>query len=202
MPDLTESFIYLNDDVLLGRPLPPDFFFGPAGRFATFRAAHSVGLPGSDDRPYLAAARTNQELLRDALGVNITHTLAHTPHPMSRSVLFEIEEQYAEAVRRTTQSPFRAGTDVSMLSSLAQHHGLATGRAYPATAEHVYVDLGHQRVDSTLDGLMRRDRDFLCLADNHSSALGDEVVTELLTTTMAKYYPVAAPWEKDDATQQ
>ena len=49
-PDLAEHFVYLNDDVFLGRPLRPETFFSPAGLFAAF-------LSADDDRPRRRARR-------------------------------------------------------------------------------------------------------------------------------------------------
>ncbi|WP_114424267.1 stealth conserved region 3 domain-containing protein [Nocardioides houyundeii] len=196
VPGLAERFVYLNDDVFLGRPRRPEHFFSPAGAFAAFVAERPVGLPGSADRPYLAAAENNRAVLREAFGVYLTHTMVHSPHPQVRSVLSEIEQRFPAEVERTTRAPFRSATDISLLSSFAQHYGLLTGKAYPGQAHHAYVDLGHQQLEKQLTGLLRRDRDFFCVADHHDSALGEEQVQALLTGVLEQYFPVAAPWEK------
>ena len=39
------------------------------------------------------------------------------------------------SVDATAHSPFRSAEDVSLLSSLAQHYGLATGTAHVGTAD-------------------------------------------------------------------
>ncbi|GGD05468.1 stealth conserved region 3 domain-containing protein [Nocardioides daphniae] len=196
VPDLAEHFLYVNDDVMLGRPLRPELFFSAAGAFATFEALRPVGLPGSEELAYLHAAWNNQRLLRETFGVNLTHTMAHSPHPMRRSVLAEIEERFPVEHRATTYAPFRSETDLSLLSSFAQHYGLLTGAAFPATAEHAYVDLGHQNVQGQLRALRRRDLDFFCIADNHDSAFDEDAVSAMLTEAMEHQFPVAAPWEK------
>src|SRR5690606_15733516 len=91
---LAEHFLYVNDDVMLGRAARPEHFFSPSGLFASFEAARPVGLPGSDDVAYLQAARNNQRLLTETFGVHLTHTMVHSPHPMRRSVLEEIAERF------------------------------------------------------------------------------------------------------------
>ena len=64
VPDLADHFVYVNDDVFLGRPRRPGHFFSPGGHYAAFVADHrSVGLPGTDDRPYLTAAHNNRRVL-------------------------------------------------------------------------------------------------------------------------------------------
>ena len=197
VPDLTEQWIYLNDDVFLARPLRPEAFFSPAGQFAAFMSDTTVGLedaPGAP--PFLKAAWNNRRLLREALGVTITNNLAHTPHPHRVSVLREIEQRFAAEVAATARSPFRSDTDVSLLSSLAQHYGLVTGSAYVGRGELAYVNLSNSDVARQLNQLLDRQQDFICLADHHDYALPPERVEELLTHFLTAYFPVAAPWER------
>jgi hypothetical protein len=196
VPGLAEHFVYLNDDVFLGRATRPELFFNAGGAFAAFVGDGAVGLPGTADKPFLHAAATNRALIEEAFGVAITQVMAHSPHPHRVSVLAEVEERFADAVGRTTRSPFRAETDVSMLSSLAQHYGLVTGTAYAATAEHAFVDLSNARIERQLRQLRARDRDFFCIGDHHEYAVDADAVDAMLSEFLADYFPVKAPWER------
>jgi hypothetical protein len=198
VPGLAEHFLYLNDDFMLGRPVRKEQFFSPAGSFATFEAARPTGLPGSSDLAYLHAAWNNQRLLAETFGVHLTHTLVHGPYPMRRSVLEEIAQRFPEQVRATTYAPFRSETDLSLLSSFAQHYGLVTGASHLGSAAQGYVDLGHANVRTQLRALRRRDLDFFCIADNHQAAFDSDEVTQMLTEEMERYFPVRAPWEKSE----
>ncbi|KRE97480.1 hypothetical protein ASG76_01810 [Nocardioides sp. Soil774] len=196
VPDLAEHFVYVNDDVFLGRPRRPEHFFAPGGQFAAFVADHrAVGLPGTDDRPYLTAAHNNRRALAEAFGVTLTHTMMHSPHPQRRTTLEEIAARFPAEVERTTHAPFRSSTDLSLLSSFAQSYGLVTGQAFRAGAHHGYVDLGHQQLPVQLRQMLKRDRDFFCVADNLVSAFDSESADALLMDFLQEYYPVAAPWE-------
>ncbi|GAB3200467.1 hypothetical protein GCM10027062_20130 [Nocardioides hungaricus] len=197
VPGLTEQWIYLNDDVFLGRPLRPEAFFGPAGQFAAFLSETTVGLedaPGAP--PYLKAAWNNRRLLRSAFGVAITNNLAHTPHPHRVSVLAEIERRFPDEVAATARAPFRSDTDLSLLSSLAQHYGLITGSAYVGQGELAFVNLSNSDVGRQLTQLLDRRQDFVCLADHHDYALPAARVEELVSSFLTAYFPVAAPWER------
>src|SRR5690606_28334712 len=145
---------------------------------------------------FLQAALNNRRLLADALGVRISHVMAHSPHPHRVSVLSEVAARFPEAVDGTAHAPFRSPTDVSMLSSLAQHYGLATGTAFAARAEHAFIDLSNARVERQLRQLRARDKDFFCVGDHHDFALDAERVDELLADFLELYFPVAAPWER------
>ncbi|WP_159081292.1 stealth conserved region 3 domain-containing protein [Nocardioides sediminis] len=196
VPGLAEHFVYLNDDVFLGRATRPELFFNAGGAFAAFVGDGAVGLPGTADKPFLHAAATNRTLIEEAFGVAITQVMAHSPHPHRVSVLTEVEERFADAVGRTARSPFRAETDVSMLSSLAQHYGLVTGTAYAASAEHAFVDLSNARIERQLRQLRARDRDFFCIGDHHEYAVDADEVDAMLSEFLAGYFPVKAPWER------
>ena len=63
IPGLAEHFVYVNDDVFLGRPTRPELFFSPGGAAAAFVGDASIGLPGSADKPFLHAAANNRALL-------------------------------------------------------------------------------------------------------------------------------------------
>lgn len=196
VPDLAEHFVYVNDDVFLGRPRRPEHFFTPGGHYAAFVADHrAVGLPGTDDRPYLSAGQNNRRVLADAFGVTLTHTMMHSPHPQRRTTLEEIAARFPEEVARTTDAPFRSASDLSLLSSFAQSYGLITGQAFRAGAHHGYVDLGHQQLPVQLRAMLKRDRDFFCVADNLVAAFDEERADGLLMEFLRDYFPIAAPWE-------
>ncbi|HEX5090932.1 MAG TPA: stealth conserved region 3 domain-containing protein [Nocardioides sp.] len=201
LPDLAEHFVYLNDDFFLGRPLGPETFFSPAGLAAVWFSPNTVGLddtPGA--APYLKAAWNNRRLLQKAFGAVLTDNLAHAPYPHRRSVLEEIERRFPAEVAATARSPFRSDTDLSMLSSFAQHYGLLTGRAYaahhPDQAERAYINIANSDLEWQLTKVLERQQDFLCLADHHDHALNQERLDRTLTEFMAAYFPVAAPWER------
>jgi hypothetical protein len=195
IPDLAEHFVYLNDDVLLGRSRRPEDFFSPGGLVAAFVGPQAVGIPGPDDPPYLQAARNNRRLLLEEFGATLLHTMLHSPHPHRRSILAEIEERFADAVAATGRAPFRSASDISLLSNFAQHYGLITGQAYRAEAEQDYINLGHSELPRLLRLLSRREYDFFCLADDHEFALPPERVAAMLSKALEAYYPVRAPWE-------
>ena len=67
IPGLAEHFVYVNDDVFLGRPTRPELFFSPGGAFAAFVGDATIGLPGTADKPFLHAAANNRALHRGRL---------------------------------------------------------------------------------------------------------------------------------------
>lgn len=197
VPDLTEHFVYFNDDFFLGRPIRPEAWFSPAGLPATFLAPTTIGLTDlPDSPPYLKAAWNNRRLLQGAFDRVLTHNLAHVPYPHRRSVLEDLTERFPDAIAATARSPFRSDTDVSMLSSLAQHFGLMTGRSFVGEASRAYVNLSNSDLDWQLKKTLQRDQDFICLADHHDHALNPVRLDRTLRSFMETYFPDPAPWER------
>ena len=199
IPDLAEHFIYFNDDFLLARPLSPRIFFNPGGQPSVFLSTTSLGLdnlPGCP--PWQKAGLNNRKLLADTFGVAITHSLLHAPYAHRRSVLEEIEARFPEQVARTARSPFRGDTDLSMVSSFAQHYGLLTGSAVLTKSESVFINISSGNVIQRLRRLMPREQDFICLGDHHHHALKPAVLAEVMTNFFERYFPEPGPWERQN----
>ena len=194
---LAEHFIYVNDDVMLARPLRPEDFFSSSGITAVALSPVTVGLGDEPSAPpFVKAAWNNRELLSQAFGAVLCRTTQHTPQPHRVSVLEAIEARFPEALAATARAPFRSDTDVSMTSSLAQHYGLLTGTAVASTADLAYVDISNADLERRLRGLRDRSQDFICIADHHDHALRAERLEEVLHEFLEDYFSVAAPWER------
>ncbi len=195
VPDLSEHFIYVNDDVFLARPTRPEQFFTAGGHSAVFMAPWPIGVDGHDRRTFILAAHNNRRLLQDRFGVTITRTLAHTPHPHRRSVLERLTEEFPEQLATTARSRFRSEHDVSVASSLAQHYGLLTGTAVEADIATRFVDLSNIGVERKLARLDSREWDTFCLGDQHDYAIPVEEVGDILHAFLESYFPVRPAWE-------
>ncbi|WP_232678910.1 stealth conserved region 3 domain-containing protein [Nocardioides sp. R-C-SC26] len=197
---LAEHFVYLNDDFLFGRPVRPESFFTPAGLTSVFLSPQNIGLADDPEAaPFLKAAWNNRRLLQEAFGAVITSNLAHAPYAHRRSVLEKLDAHFPDALAATARAAFRSDTDVSTLSSLAQHFGLLTGTAVVGdlTASGLgYVNISNADVEWQLNRLLAREQDFICLGDHHDHALRTEKLDQVLHDFFTTYFPVAAPWER------
>jgi hypothetical protein len=194
---LSDQFIYLNDDVFLGRPLGKDRFFSPSGSPAAFMAQAGIGLDDPEAKPYLLATFNNREVLRRDFGRVLTNLLHHTPHPLRRSLMVELETRYPDEFRRTATAPFRSPTDIAPVNSFAQHYSLITGQGYLGDLSSRLISLNGIDLEGTFERLLTsRDTDTFCLNDYHEYVLPASTVNELANNFLADYYPVPAPWEK------
>jgi hypothetical protein len=200
IPGLAEHFLYLNDDVFLARPVPPELFFTPGGLARFFPSAAVVDSaprrPG--DPPVDSAGKNNRRLIQQAFGRVLTRKMKHTPHPSRRSVLAEMEVRFAEQVRATAGHQFRHPDDIAMLSSLQQYYAYLTGRAEPGEIRYMYTDLSDPGTPMRLARLLHeRHVDAFCLNDTDSTPATAAEQEALLADFLPAYLPFPSPYELD-----
>ncbi|MBF6330706.1 stealth family protein [Nocardia transvalensis] len=197
---LSEHFLYSNDDMFFARPVRPSMFFTPAGISRFIEAGTRIGPGANNERRsgFENAARVNRQLLQRRFGHVITRHLEHTPVPLRRSVLREMELEFAEDFARTRTSRFRAATDISVTNSLYHYYALLTGRAVPQEAARMrYVDTTSHAGLALLRGLAeRRDVDFFCLNDGSFPEIPEAERVRAVSEFLQTYFPEPAPWEK------
>ncbi|MFF5971408.1 stealth conserved region 3 domain-containing protein [Streptomyces sp. NPDC012769] len=195
---LSEQFLYFNDDMFLGSPVTPQDFFLSNGMTRIFLSPSQV--PQWDlslgDRPVDAAGKNNRRILEASFGSSIVQKMRHAPYPLRRSVLFEIEQAFAEQHRATTLSRFRSATDISIPSSLYHYYAYFTGRAVPSDIRFAYLDLAKREIERRFGILLaRRDRQAFCINDTLSD--GQDVVRQaaMLARFLRAYYPIPSAFE-------
>jgi hypothetical protein len=196
---LSEHFLYSNDDMFFGRPVRPEMFFSPGGITRFIEADTRIGLGSNNSKRsgFENAARVNRRILAERFGVTITRHLEHTPAPLRKSVLFELESAFPEDFARTAASAFRASTDISVTNSLYHYFALLTGRAVPQTGAKVkYVDTttraGIRAMNALLD---KRSIDMFCLNDGSFPEISAAERAEAVRWFLDRYFAIAAPWE-------
>jgi hypothetical protein len=200
---LSEHFLYLNDDVFFGRPVSPSLFFHGNGLaiFALSKAKVGLGGPSSEDMPVMSAAKNNRDLLAERFGVTVTNKFQHVPHALRRSVMEDLEREFADEFKRTARAQFRSHEDISPASSLAHYYGYITGRAVPGSLRYFYADIARDDTADRLLGLLQyRDYDVFCLNDHDSSTSDAARQAKVLSDFLEAYYPMPSSFERPGPT--
>ena len=196
---LSEHFVYLNDDVFLGSEAGPELFFLANGIARFFPSPSLVphGAPRAQDGPVSVAAMNNRVVLERRFGRVLTQKFKHAPHALRRSVLADIEAEFAAEHRRTAANRFRGLDDLSIASSLHHYHAFHTGRAVPGQLRYAYADLSHPDTATRLAKLLAtRDRQAFCINDTVSTEADVEAQVAVLEPFLRAYFPVPSPYEK------
>ncbi|MER8187289.1 stealth family protein [Kitasatospora sp. NPDC094015] len=206
IPGLAEHFLYLNDDMLIGRPLAPQAFFLGNGLPRFFPGSRVIPpgdrLPGGADPAesvYVAAQINTRATLAAAVGRTYPGTLKHAPYPLRRSVLAKACERFAAELAATTRSPFRAATDLAPIT-LATHFAHATGRAVEGQLVDGYFVTDSAEDLARLPDLHRaRWADVFCLADGGREDVPAADQQHAIAAFLREYFPVPSPFERRPA---
>ncbi|MDT0452034.1 stealth conserved region 3 domain-containing protein [Streptomyces hesseae] len=196
---IAEHILYFNDDVFLGRPMKPESFFHGTGAAKCFMSPTAIpaGDPSLDTDLVFAAAKNNRALIEKEFGKTIANTFLHTPHPLRRSVLAEMEERFAEEVGLTASAQFRARTDLAIASSLHHWYGLFTGRSMPGAISSAFVNVGLREHHIRLHRILAtRSHDVFCINDYHDGDVPEDEQADALAVFLGSYFPVASQFEK------
>ncbi|MEU3606021.1 stealth family protein [Streptomyces sp. NPDC035033] len=199
--DLSEHFLYLNDDVFFGRPTPLGHFFHANGlsKFFTSKALIPTGRALPEDLPVNAAGKNSRGLIAQQFGTFVSQKMKHTPHALRRSVLDEIERTYARAHHTTQHARFRSPQDVPIASSLHHYFAYHSARATVGDLRYVYIDIGDRAAQQRLDRLSaRRDFDTFCINDTVVPEDRD-AQERMVRRFLDDYFPVPSPYERTDA---
>jgi hypothetical protein len=203
---LAEHFLYSNDDMFFGRPVEPEMFFTPAGisQFVECEIRIGAGPTASHRSGHDNALRVNRDLLRERFGRTIVRDLEHCAAPLRRSVVEELERAFPEDFARTAASRFRSSTDISVTNCLYHYYALMTGRAIATHRPRVrYVQTTMAKSLRRMETLAeRRDVDMFCLNDGGETEIPEEVRVAALRDALERMFPVRAPWERAELTEE
>lgn len=193
IPELSEHFLYFNDDTLLLRMQVPATYFQPNGVAKFFLSPVKIDRRQKEDvEPHMWAAQNNRRILEERFGKIITRGMLHTPHPHRKSTLKQIESSYPDVIKAVRKTKFRSESDISLLSSFAQYFGYFSGSYTPGTVRYAYCSLGNEHLRQRLVDLVATEEyDMVTFGEaEHPSFSADEVDSMLEQFFRARFpYP-------------
>jgi hypothetical protein len=125
IPQLSDDFIYLNDDFFFGRPVTKQDFMTGDGRYRLYVEAHAPMPQTMTERSLIGHCWAfNNVLLAERLGDGLDRRLfAHTPLMYNRRLLQEIELVWHDEIDGTRAHRFRTPFDAHMRSLYTYYVG-------------------------------------------------------------------------------
>lgn len=129
--NLSEHFIYFNDDVFVARPLTIGHFFKANGLSSLFVSHKSLKLMLSKgvNTPTLKACGNSQKILFDSFKKNIDIPLVHTYVPLRKSIFEEIHSKYKKEINGFMHNKFRSDNDLNLCTFLVPWYTFFKGHA-------------------------------------------------------------------------
>ncbi len=110
IPELSELFLFANDDMFIARPLTPYFFFDDYKPILRFGKAVK-----KRDNLHHCAIINAQKLIYDKFKVKITNGMQHNIDAYKKSDIIACNKLFKEEISETTNSSFRDSRNISRI---------------------------------------------------------------------------------------
>ena len=220
--DLSEHFIYFNDDMFLGSRSTPDQFFIDEKTCRVFvseiiaipnKKAFNIALRKEENRnDHQHAIVNTRKLIRDKFNRRIFYNIRHGAKPLLKSVLFNLENLFHEDLVKTSKNSFRTEDDILMFH-LFEYYSLIKGIGKSKYLKTVkkgnslsgfnrlnkrytfgYINFHDSDVEEKLEVIQNNRPFMLCL--NHTPTTPEKNL-ELLDKFLIEFYPEKSPFEKN-----
>jgi hypothetical protein len=202
IPGLSERYFYFNDDVFLGAPLNTADWFTHDGFYLTWSdEPHVTDEAMRMDATSLEnACRLSIEWLRaqDPLYQSTFRTFAHSPRPMRRALLQELEDKAPELFAGVRSTVFRSWDKPTIVSDFVLRWALAHSVAKMRTYRHRHVSTGDADQQTQLQALAAEfgALDFFCINDTTDDAHPQDPRLRQVQSVLQGMLPQASGFEQ------
>ncbi len=197
---LSERFFYMNDDVFFGAAVDVDWWFGD--RLKVFSELDRV--PDYDALQQEESALVNASLLsRDWLSQRYPHyrhdprVYAHSPRPMLKSAMVELERIAAELFAQVRSTAFRSWKVPPIVSDLVPRWMVHVGYADQSSLDPLYISTGDDSAEAQLTTLLNEfgQLPFFCINDTCDEASEDDIRLTRISETLQQLLPEPSSFE-------
>ncbi len=201
IPNLSERFLYLNDDVFFGAPVDPAMWFSSEG-VAVFKEEQTVpdydSLQPFED-PLVNASLLSRDWLlqQDPDYRHVRRIFAHSPRPMLKSVMLELEYAAPELFSQVRSTVFRSWAVPPLIPDLVPRWMLQTGHAFLQQAQSLYLCSGDADAQEQFALLLERFGTllFFCVNDTSDDAQANTPELQRIRQTLARLLPTPSRFE-------
>jgi len=196
IPGLSNHFLYLNDDFILGQPCLPSDFFDEIGRSLSYFEPY--GMVDETDRidapDYLLAAQNSRKLVSSVYPNYQARNLhRHVPYALRKDVLSDIEQRFPESFEVTRNAKRRSAQDINLTSFLYHHFAYASRAAVKGEASGIIVRPTNIRSIVGKDSFKYK---LLCFNDGNNSSKDSKYKLNC-QAFFEKRLSEPAPWENN-----
>lgn len=192
IPNLSENYIYFNDDFFLTQPVRKSDFFTASGRSISRMEPYGM-LPYLQElvdigaaEEWQSAAVNGAHLIMREFGLFPMNLHRHAPYAFNRTLMQQTIDHYENEYQRTSHSRLRQSSDVSFASFLYHHYAYISGKSVQIT-EPAYI-MRPSNFKKFLKKKLYDQYRFLCINDGGNSS-HEKSYLEAKESIMAKLFP-------------
>jgi len=219
IPGLSERYFYFNDDVFFGAPVQVSDWFSDKGFHVTWSDEPAVTDEAMrmDATSLENACRLSIQWLRDKARSGVAavreqdplyrstfRTFAHSPRPMLKSILLELETTAPELFAAVRSTVFRSWDKPTIVSDFVLRWALAHGLASIRPYRHRYVSTGEPDQNAQLQALQAEfgELAFFCINDTTDDAQAHDPRLQNVLTVLQSILPMPSAFENSAALGQ
>ncbi len=195
--NLSECYIYFNDDVFLGAKTKAKDYFSASGKPKIFLASWTApdGPLDRNDDTFDSSWKNTNALLDRIFGNEKRQALEHAPFAFRRSQMQALEKCISSVFKKVSSHPFRSPDDLVITAGFSQYfldnYGLVKRSKIESEVIGLKDDVEANR--QALNGIAQRHPVTFCIEDAmmEDSPEQDKVLREFFES----YFPDKAPWE-------
>jgi len=179
IPNLSENFFYLNDDIFFGMPVNIDWWFEKKLKYFYDYETHAnySNLQSDLLSPINASIQSKrwfEENYKNYKHVN--KTLAHSPRPYKKSFLFKTENEAQFLFKKVRSTNFRSWKKPAVLVDFVPRWLEFHGYAEIIESNPLYIESGSNNIKEELDLLTEKFTKipFFCINDTCDDAEEDD----------------------------
>ena len=195
IPNLSEHFIYLNDDFFLFNRVKKEDFFTANDLSISYLEPYGIiyhDRMNYDKEYYALAAMNGKKLFEKKYKISPTQLHRHVPYCFKRSTLLEMEKVFKKEIEHTRKNHFRDASDVSV-SFLYNHYALYHKEAVYQATNNILVNFRNYKTQEK--NILKRRPKFVCINDGAGSSKVKEY-KEWTAKFLEQAFPKMAVWEK------
>ena len=219
--ELSEHFIYFNDDMFLGRITKPADFFDINGKPRIF-VSEIIPIPNknayrfdkreeSKKNDYQESVINTRILYKNYFGKKIYYNIRHGVKTLLKSVLVELELLFPNEVHTTAANKFRSGQDL-MMFHLCQFYCIDKKLGKPVYLQSIgntsklknllmlnnhnsfyFINLDNNNLAASLQNITKTPPFVFCLNQTPSTPVKN---LEVMKTFLENYFPNKSQYEK------
>ena len=170
IPNLSEKFFYLNDDIFFGMPVDKSWWFNNKLKYFYDNKPHTEynemqSMLLSPINSSIQSKLWLEDKYKSYKHRNIP--IAHAPRPYKKSLLFEIEEQAIALYTKIREKNFRTWRTPGIIGDFVPRWLEYNKHAEIVHSEFLYIESGSDKIEKELNLLKKKfgKIPFLCIND-------------------------------------